>query len=412
MSQHFRVPLGLWLLLSGLWLAAGCSPEEPETRSRATAPPLVDIAIAATQAEAANAPSYIGATEPVQTVTLRSRVEGQLLSLLADVGDPVQRGAVLAQLDRDVLRAELEAAEAELAARQSDVEQAQALLAESRAQVAQAQAELRQARADSERLTGLAEEGAIASQDAELARTNLSTREQLLQSAREQVRTRERAIASAERRVSVQEAIAAQASKRLDFATLEAPLTGTVLRRVVDPGNLVQPGQELLEIGDLSALHVSIQVSDRDLSQFVLGAPVRASLDAFPGETFRGEVTRISPVADAAARLIPVEVTLPNPGEKVGSGLVARVTVASDEFAALTIPQSALSLAEGDRAVVFVPQDATAETPVAARTVRVGNAENGRVEILSGLQPGEAFVVNSDRPLEAGQVVRRSFFSE
>ncbi len=416
MPQHLR-PFGLsiatWLLVPALLLgSSGCSSESaPGARAGAESEerlPTIYIAIAETGGQVT---SYAGATSPVQTVALRARVEGQILSLNADIGDRVERDRAIAELDRETLLAAASQAEAELAARQFEVEQAKSQLAEARTQVERANVELQQARADAARLDRLAREGAISAQDGEIAQTALRTAEQALKTAQEQVKTRERAIATAERRAAAQAAIAAQETEELSYATLESPLTGVVLSRSVDPGDLVQPGQVLLEIGDLSTLHVSIQVSDRDLARFALGQEVSVSLDAFPNRTLDGKVTRISPVADAAARLIPVEITIPNSDGKIGSGLLARVAVVADRTQPPTIPERALNEVAGDSAVVFVPQSNSPETIVTARSVRLGARDNGRVEILSGLELGEAFVLESDRPLEAGQTARRSVLS-
>ncbi|MEM8604692.1 MAG: efflux RND transporter periplasmic adaptor subunit [Cyanobacteria bacterium P01_H01_bin.121] len=436
-----RLTLGVFLPFALLATGCGLQPQgnaqSPPARGadqqqREEKPPLVDIAIAETQASQLGA-SYNGTTQPLRTVSLRSRAEGQLLSLVADVGDSVRQGEPLAQLDNDLLLTASGQQRAELAARQSEVDQARSQLAEANAQVGRAQAELAQARADAERLTQLAQEGAVSEQAAELAQTNARTAEQVLRSLEEQVSTRERAIASAERRVAAQSAIVDQAAERLTHAELEAPLTGVVLMRLAEPGDLIQAGQQLLEIGDLSQINIVIQVSDRDLSQFRTGQAVEVRLDAFPTETFRGSVTQISPVADAAARLIPVEITIPNPGNQISSGLLARVNVATASNSVLSIPESALDLAAEPEAdadieatadpadgsttnsadpVVFVTVGDADATRVEARSVQVGQRDNGQVEILAGLNPGEAFVVKSDRPLTAGQTVQRSFLSD
>lgn len=429
MVQFVKSSLGIGLVLPGLLLSTGCAPKQQnnaqaqpvEVQPEQVNLPLVDVAIAQL-AQAPNDLSYTGATVPIQTIALRSRVEGELLQLTVDVGDSVNRGQVLAQLDNDLLLTEVGETKAELAAREFEVEQAKSQLAETHTQVEQAKAQLQQAKADADRLQTLAEDGAISLQDAEVAQTHLRTAEQILKSAQEHVKTRERAVLSVERRVAVQTAIVKQAKEQLTYATLESPLTGMVLNRMMEPGDLVQPGEALVEIGDLSAIDVNIQISDRDLSQFALGQVVQVSLDAFPNQTFTGEVTQISPVADPSARLIPIEVTIANPDRQIGSGLMARVSVATTSQQAMMIPESALNLTEdngadgnranGDEGILFVSTHDDVETAIEARTVQLGKRDNGQVEILSGLQVGEIVVVNSDRRLTTGQTVRLSFLSE
>ncbi|NEQ99228.1 MAG: efflux RND transporter periplasmic adaptor subunit [Cyanothece sp. SIO2G6] len=433
MAQQIRWVVGLCLILPGILLSSACSREQgtpvnsprPEQTSP---PPLVDIAIAQGATTAA-ALTYSGTTAPVQTVAVRARTEGQLLDIAVDVGDRVRQGDFLAQLDTDFIDIEINETQAELAARQFEVEQAKAELAEAQTEVERAKAEWQQAQVDAERFQSLAADQVIPLQTAELAQTSLQTAAQILRAAEQQVTNRERAIDSVEYRVAVQQAIVEQAKERSGYARLESPLTGTVLTRLVDLGDLIQPGQILLEMGDLSAVHINIQVSDRAFNQFAVGQAVDVQLDAFPGQSFSGRVTQISPVADAAARLIPVEVTMPNPGRQISSGLMARVTVATPDPETVFIPAGAIALSNPatdpatdldsdfrvDSPVVFVPTQSGEDgedITVTARPVEIGQQDNGQIEILSGLQPGETFVVNSNAALTDGQTVRRSVLSE
>ncbi|MGF1499680.1 MAG: efflux RND transporter periplasmic adaptor subunit [Elainellaceae cyanobacterium] len=399
-------------------MSAGCAAEsQSSNRSSSLAaedesPPVVDVAIA--QSDAATGQlSYTGTTRPLQQVSLTSRVEGQLLELLVDVGDRVSSGEAIARLDDDLLLTTVQEAEAELAARQFEVDQAQSQLAEARARVEQARATLQQAEADAKRLQQLARDGAISDQDAELALTNQRTAEQVLLSAQEQVRTRDQAIASAQQRVESQQAILNQTRERLSYARLESPLTGIVLAKAAEPGDVVQPGGTVLEIGDLSEVHVYIDISDRDRSRLSLDQRVEVTLDAFPEQTFTGRVTRISPVADAAARLIPVEITMPNPEGQIGSGLLARVHIDAAPRETVLIPQSSLEVgAAAGEAVVFVVNGEGPSPTVESRTVQLGQRQEELVEVITGLEPGETYVVESDRPLTSGQTVQRSVLSE
>jgi len=413
-----------WLLCSGLVFSlTGCQWQQtsnaqpqsggpggqPGGAERQKQPPVVDTAQVTVTSSST---SYTGTTQPKRRVSVRSRVEGQLLTLGVDVGDRVQQGQVLAQLDEDLLQTAVNQAEAELAARRFEVEQAKAQVAEAQAQVASARVALQQAQLDADRFAQLSAEGALATQEAELAQTTLQTAQQSLKSAQEQVKTRQKAIASLTQRVQAQNALVSQAKQRLTYTTLTAPLTGTILSRVSETGDLIQPGETIVEIGDLQALEVALQVSDRDLTQFRLGQKLDIYLDAFPDEVLEGTVTEISPLADAAARLVPLEVTIANPGQKISSGLLARVSLLDQTSSRFKIPERALNLAQNPgQPVVFVPTSEEAETTVEARPVQIGQRENGQVEILSGLERGQTFIVNSDRPLQAGQKVRRSFLS-
>ncbi|WAL58441.1 efflux RND transporter periplasmic adaptor subunit [Thermocoleostomius sinensis] len=356
---------------------------------------------------------YTGTTGPVRRVSLRSQVEGRLLNLNADVGDPVSQGQPLAQLDNRLLTAALNQSEAELAALRSEVVQAEAEVSDAESRVAQAQAELQQAQIEADRLQGLAAEGVISQQEAERGRTVAITAEQAVRSAQEQVRTRQQAVVAARGRVEAQRAVVAEELERRQFSSLTAPIDGVVLERVTEPGNLVQPGDEVLSLGDFSAIKVIVQVSELELATIQTGQAVQVRLDAFPNQTFEGRVSRISPAADPTARLVPVEITMPNPTGQVGSGLLARVTFQSMQAQPIIVPESALTTAEEEKAsTLFVVETQDGAATVLARSVQIGDRANGQVEVRAGLQPGETYVVRSSAPLEDGQSVRLSILSE
>lgn len=410
----------LWLVGVVLAMsAAGCrllppGAAQPSQEKRA-AEPAVDAALVARQ-PLQDASRYTGTTEPFQTVSLRAQVEGQVLNLNVDVGDAVQSGQVLAQLDDRLQTTAVTAAAAEVAARQSEVASQQADVVAAIADVERARLQLQQARSDASRLQRLFEAGAVSAQEAETAQTAVLTAEQAVRTAQQQVRTRQQAVTAAQRRVLAQQAIASQEQERRGFSQLLAPVSGLVMARSSEPGNLARVGDELLSIGDFSRVKVVLRVSELELAQLRLGQPVQVRLDAFPQETFRGQISRIAPVADPRSRLIPVEVTLPNPEGRIGSGLLARVSLGTTAADPIVVPETALTTSgqepSGDRGTVFVVKKQGDRTITEARTVQLGSRADGQVIIQSGLQAGETVVVRSASPLEAGQPVRLSILSK
>lgn len=460
-----------WAVMAGLLTTlTGCSllPERgAEAQSsgaeRSRGPASIDMAIART-GSLQEGVTYTGTTGPLQEVSLRSQAEGQLLSLNVDLGDAVRRGQVLARLDDEILLTAVNEAQAELAARVSEVASAQAQVSNARAQAERARLELQQAQAntarlqklldaeveqarlgaqqtqeDAARLQKLVRAGAIAAQQAQQsqtaartasqvflrekanavqqigqARSAARTASQALRSAQEQVRIQQQAVTAAQGRVAAQQAVVAQAQERQSYAVLTSPITGAVLERLTEPGDLIQPGSELLRLGDFSRVKVNVQVSELGLANVRVGQPANIRLDAFPNQQFSGTVTRLSPAADPIARLIPVEVTIPNPEGRVGGGLLARVSFAQRAAQQVTVPETALE-AGGDpgkgSSTLFVVMTGN-QAKVKVRPVAVGKRANGQVEILSGLRPGEQFVARSSRPLKDGATVRLSMLSE
>lgn len=404
----------LWLML-GLLPVTGCqllprTQAQPVATAEAEAPVAVETAVAKTGSAEAEM-VYTGTTQPAQQVSLRSQVSGQLQRLRVDVGDPVAPGELLAEIDDGLLRVAVNEAEAEFTSRQSEVARAEAEVSDVTTALEAAKVRFRQAQTDASRLQQLAAAGAIPEQEAEQAQLTLDVAQQSLRSVEEQIRTRQQAVNAAKGRVNSQRAVVDQTLEQLSFTTIDAPIGGVVLQKPLEVGDYVQPGTEILQIGDLSAIEVVVQVSELDLPRVNVGQAVQVRLDAFPEQPFAGRVTRISPVADATSRLLPVEVTLDNPDGRIGSGLMARVRFANPGGEQLVIPPEALhEVADGYQ--VFVLADEADSKIVQARPVIIGQRSGSRVEILSGLSAGDVFVVRSDRPLTDGQAVRTSILSE
>lgn len=356
--------------------------------------------------------TYTGTTRPDQQVTLRSQVSGEVIDLAVDVGDEIAQDEVLAQLDGDRQTTNLNEAQAELSARRAETAQAEVSISDAQFAAVQAQAILDQARIDATRLRQLASQGAISQQAAEAAELAVTNAEQAVRSAQAQVDAQRQAAAAAAERINAQQAILVQTQRQLSYADLRSPLTGVVLSRQVDVGDFVESGDAVLELGDLSTLDVTVQVSELEMSQLRVGQSAQVQLDAFPGEgTITGQIERIAPVADSTSRLVPVQVSLPNPGGRMGSGLLARVQFSAGQQSRVVVPASALTLGD-EEDVVFVIEGEGEQAKAVARSVRTGARGQDRVEILSGLTIGESFIAQSDRPLTSGQAVRFSILSE
>ncbi|MDJ0659470.1 MAG: efflux RND transporter periplasmic adaptor subunit [Crocosphaera sp.] len=373
--------------------------------------PSVDVAIARTDS-IRDAIEYMGTTQPVQTVALRSQVEGQLLKLTVDVGDRVTKGQLLAQLDDSLLQAEVGKAEAELAALNSEVIRAQGEVKSALSAVESAKVRLEQYRNDVDRLQELYEEGAIASREVELARTEYLTAKQTVLSAQSEVNVRQSAVEAVQGRVIAQQALIQQEKERLSYTRLHSPITGYVLQRVIETGNLVQPGSEIVRLGDFNQVIVVVPVSELDLANIRLGQSVRVRLDAFPRDSLVGRVNNISPAADPTSRQVPIEIILANPEQKISSGLLARVSFGQTGPQPVVIPETALQGTTGGRGTVFVVMGDKENATVTERIVRLGEKIDGQVEILGGLRPGERYVSRSSDTLKDNQSVKLSVLSE
>lgn len=406
--------LALFLLFSSL---TGClfSPDNDTDKEispqKTLSLPAVDV-IKVSRGLLSQPREYIGTSEPVTEITLRSQGEGQLLNLSVDVGDRVSQGEIIAQLDDSLPQVAVNREEGELARLQAELLEARAEVISAQAEVKSAEIRLLQTQIDFERLEQLYNEGAIAKRDVELAQTEAQTNKQLLASAQSQVKVRQARILTIENEIKSQKAVIQAEKKRLNFTKIKAPSNGYVLEKLTEVGSLVRIGEELLKIGDFSQIKVQVAVSELDLNNIQLNTRVEVSFDAFPNEQFMGIVATISPVADIQARQIPLEILLSNPSGKIKSGLLARITFQQNNIPPIIIPQSALNINNNrDRDLVFVLDSQSSEQRVRARNVTIGKSKNGKVEILSGLNNQEQIVIRSTGILKDKQPVRLSAIS-
>lgn len=222
----------------------------------------------------------------------------------------------------------------------------------------QAEAAFQQAERTVGRLRPLHEAGAISDQDLDMAVTQLELAEADLAAAR-------------------------------DALALSSPLSGTVTEVIARPGMIPEPGDPLVRVANLSQLVVRVRASAREVAEIEPGQPARLR-SGFA----EGQVRRVALQADPASRLVEVEIAFP-PGSGLTPGTLANVEVriASREDA-LHVPHAAVR----DGMVWIVGQDNLASR----RPVQVGLASADRVEILSGLDPGDRVVVQGGSLLSEG----------
>ncbi|BAQ64409.1 efflux RND transporter periplasmic adaptor subunit [Geminocystis sp. NIES-3709] len=403
------------LPLGGCFFETKTEAQEEKPVSQISRIPSVDV-VNVTTGFLTEPREYIGTTEPIKEVILRAQAEGQILDLTVDVGDRVTTGQVIVLLDDTLLKAALYKAEAELASLNSAVVEAEADVISAQAQVKSNQVQLAQAQVDANRLEELYNEGAIAKREVELAQTQAKTVEQTVKSSASQVKVKKAAVETAKGRITSQKAVIQEEKKRLNYTQIKAPSSGYVLEKLTEQGNLVQPGGEVIKIGDFSQVKITVAVSELDLENLTLGKSVNVNLDAFPEQKFTGIINRISPAAERDSRQIPIEILLSNPNQKISGGLLARVKFSNNNNPPILIPETALKInnTRGNELskTVFILDKKENNVQVISRQVTLGQSKNGKVEVLNGLSLNDRIVVRSSDKLENGQTVRLSVISQ
>jgi membrane fusion protein, copper/silver efflux system len=180
-----------------------------------------------------------------------------------------------------------------------------------------------------------------------------------------------------------------------------ATTSGYVTKKKVNEGDYVRQGQSLFEVADLSVIWALFEVYEQNLGMVQRGDSLSFSVQAYPGQTFRGVVTYIDPVINPDTRVARVRVSVRNDG-RLKPGMLAQglVSTASNSGNGLVVPRSAV-LWTGKRSVVYVRESTQQETAFNLREVELGQALNNHYEVIAGLSPGEEVVVNGAFSVDA-----------
>ncbi|MDT8901795.1 efflux RND transporter periplasmic adaptor subunit [Anaeroselena agilis] len=301
--------------------------------------------------------------EPVWSADISSKVDGRIDRLLVEEGDVVKAGSLLAVLDTNELAAQVVQAQGSLFS---------------------AQASLEQANLDLKRTEALAKQGAVSVQALDTARIK---RDLAIGSLR-----------SAEGNLALLQA-------RLDNANIVAPRDGVVVKRYVQAGYYTKAGTAIVAVADTASLLAKAMVGEAQVHELSVGSKVAVQVNAFPGKQFAGTVTRISPAAVQPSRTFTAEITIPNPGGQLKSGMFAKVEAPGRvRPGALAVPEGALVMRE-DQKTVFV---VIADNKVQQRLLKLGYVGGGWAEVLDGVKLGDTIVVAGHNKLKDGSSIAPS----
>ncbi len=188
---------------------------------------------------------------------------------------------------------------------------------------------------------------------------------------------------------------------KLAKSVIRAPFEGVPGLRQVSPGAYVKAGQDVARLEGIGILKLDFRVPELYLSKIRVGQEMAVAVDAYPAETFTGTIYAIEPAVDEATRTVLLRARLPNPGVRLKPGMFARVNlVLAQRENALLVPEQAI-VPRGTGRYVFRVIDGKA---VLAK-VEMGLRRPGEVEILSGLEEGQAIVADGQLKLQDGAAV-------
>jgi HlyD family secretion protein len=298
--------------------------------------PTAEAATAAAGEIALEAKGYI---VPAHQILVSPKVSGMIVRLRTEDGEPLQEGKrvkkneVLAELEDTDYQADYARAKAlHETARQRYAEldngSRDEEIRQSKAELEEAKTQLSQLNRDYERAGRLIQTTAVSKEEFEQVRSKLeamSQRVERLRNASQLVekgaRTERRQAALAE--VGQAEADLAKAKWRLENTKIRAPVSGTILKKNAEEGNVVNPiafngSFSLCEMADLSDLEVDLTIQERDISRIFKDQKCQVRTEAFPDRLYEGTVSRLMPIADRAKGAIPVRVKVRVPAEEEG----------------------------------------------------------------------------------------------
>ena len=179
---------------------------------------------------------------------------------------------------------------------------------------------------------------------------------------------------------------------------MRAPISGIVVTKLALRGAQVNPGDQLFSLATLQRVWINVDIYEDDLSRVHTGQSLEAVTLAYPDETFKGVVNRISPNLDPNVHTLQLLCQIQNPGEKLKPQMLARVRIVTRPGAALVVPQTALVF-DGNVYYAFVQ---TGVHTVERRSVQIATwNEQGYARVVSGLKAGERVITRKSLQLNA-----------
>ncbi|MCI6339167.1 MAG: efflux RND transporter periplasmic adaptor subunit [Prevotella sp.] len=324
----------------------------------------------AAKANIQNSVTATGTIEPVTSVTVGTQVSGIVSKLFVDYNSVVKKGQVIAELDKTNLISELNTSKANLASAQSS---------------------LKYETDNYNRYKTLFEKGLVSADEYETAKLSYDKAKQTVATAKESV---------------------AKAQTNLGYATITSPIDGVVLSKSVEEGQTVAASfstPELFNIAqNLTDMRVIADVDEADIGEVKEGARVTFTVDAYPNDTFEGEVTQVRQEATTTNNVVTYEVVIsaPNNDLKLKPGLTANVTIfTAEKQGVLCVPSKALRFTPTPETVGNMKiQDTNGKNKVwtkegntlKAHNLQIGMSDGINTEVLSGISEGTVIVTGME----------------
>jgi RND family efflux transporter MFP subunit len=315
-----------------------------------------------------------GSLKPKEQVDVNPKMQGRIVRITVDVGQAVSRGALLAEIEDDEIK--------------QQIERSKASIAVADASIAQREAELRNAKAELDRKQQLVEAGLLSRIEID----SLETRHRVAQSQLELARAQRRQSEAEQRELNI----------RQSQTRILAPIGGIVAMRHVDLGAMAGASTPIVTIVSVSPMVIDAKASEHDIARIRRGAAVNLTIDSLPGQKFSGRVMRISPLLDPQTRNGQVEIEIPNRNGALKGEMFARIELDLGSQREATLLSRDALVYRGEQPGVYMIESDVARF----RPVETGLTQEDKVEVLNGLKIGEVVITHGSNLLKDGDRVR------
>jgi HlyD family secretion protein len=360
-------------------------------------------------------------------IAVGAKVMGRVAWIGVEKGDRVQQGQVLVRLEDQEFRAQVNQANANLAAAQARLDQLRAgsrpqEKLKDKAAVMQAEANLRNAEAEYDRAAKLFPAGIISKAELDRAVAQRDAARAALDAAKQSssmtdIGPRSEEISAAAAQVRQMQAALDYANTQLAATEIKAPVSGTVLERIVERGEMVSPSSfgesgartSVVSLADLNDLQIELDISQQDFARLKMDQRADIIPEAFQNLRYSGFIAEIAPEANRAKATVQVKVKVENPDEQLRPEMNARVNFLSETAAVentkpaarVMVPKAAVVHRDGSDFVFVVKGNR-----VEQRVIRVGEAAGEFYNVMEGLGGGESAAVTGIEKLRDGDRVR------
>lgn len=359
-----------------------------------------------------------GKVKAINTVDVGAQVSGEIQTLYVKVGDVVQKGDLIAQIDQVNQRTNLQNATSSLSQSRSEQSSALADLNSRRAALQIAQAELlsqqalaKQAETNLQRLQPLVNINAISQQEYDNAIAKVDTTKAAVAKAQANVTQAQTAITQAQANIANQQeninkanSNLSQAQENLDKTTIRAPISGTVVSVITEQGstvNALQSAPTIVKLADLSQVRINAQISEADVVNVSEGMPVYFNLIGAPDKRYDTTLKGIEPAPEVISQTSATNsavyyigyLEVPNPEKKFRIDMTAQLNIITNQAKnTVLIPSAALNQQPNKTVVKILEKDGS----ITEKEVSVGINNHVNAQILQGINQGDVVILSED----------------